>query len=239
VITGLHHVAVAVRSLAAGIAAVEAMLGRPCARQGDGFAWFPLANTGPLLTCAADETPWVAGAGFAVGDAEAAARLVARRGLSATAGATPLGGPAARFAPNGLDLSLVQGGAGGGPGGIGLDHLVIRTANPDRAVALFGGRLGLDLRLDRSTPEWGTRFLFFRCGDLVVEVTQKLGTPVSDAPDAFSGLALRAADMDAEHARLAAAGLPVSEMRKGRKPGTRIFTLRAPAALVPTVFIGP
>src|SRR4029077_17948523 len=33
-----------------------------------------------------------------------------------------------------------------------LDHIVVRTPNPERAIAFYGGRLGLDLRLDRSNP---------------------------------------------------------------------------------------
>ena len=61
-----------------------------------------------------------------------------------------------------------------------LDHVVIRTPNPERAVALYAGRLGLDLRLDRSNPEWGSRLLFFRCGDLVVEIAHDLKKGVSD-----------------------------------------------------------
>src|SRR4029077_2191504 len=35
-----------------------------------------------------------------------------------------------------------------------LDHVVINTAQPDRAAALYGARLGLRLALDRSNPEW-------------------------------------------------------------------------------------
>ena len=31
-----------------------------------------------------------------------------------------------------------------------LDHVVVRTPNPERAIAFYAGRLGLDLRLDRS-----------------------------------------------------------------------------------------
>ena len=39
-----------------------------------------------------------------------------------------------------------------------LDHVVIRTPHPERAI--YAGRLGLDLRLDRSNPDWGSRLLF-------------------------------------------------------------------------------
>ena len=64
----------------------------------------------------------------------------------------------------------------------GLDHVVIRSPNPERAVALYAGRLGLSLRLDRSEPAWGARLLFFRCGDLIVEVAHDLKAGVSDGP---------------------------------------------------------
>jgi catechol 2,3-dioxygenase-like lactoylglutathione lyase family enzyme len=42
-----------------------------------------------------------------------------------------------------------------------LDHVVIATADPERAAALYGARLGLDMALDRSHPDWG-RLMFFR-----------------------------------------------------------------------------
>ena len=49
----------------------------------------------------------------------------------------------------------------------GLDHVVVRTPDPERAAALYGARLGLDMRLDRSTPAWGSRLMFFRCRFLI------------------------------------------------------------------------
>jgi catechol 2,3-dioxygenase-like lactoylglutathione lyase family enzyme len=119
----------------------------------------------------------------------------------------------------------------------GLDHVVIRTANVDRAVANFGGRLGLDLRLDRANEQWGARQLFFRCGDGVVEFGASLKHPTSDTPDSFGGLAWRVTDAPAAQAAIAAAGFDVSEVRTGRKPGTRTFTVRDAPGGVPTICI--
>jgi catechol 2,3-dioxygenase-like lactoylglutathione lyase family enzyme len=119
----------------------------------------------------------------------------------------------------------------------GLDHVVIRTGNVDRAVANFGGRLGLDLRLDRANEKWGARQLFFRVGDAVVEFGASLKPPASDAPDSFGGLAWRVSDPDAAAARIAAAGFDVSEVRQGRKPGTKVFTVRDAPAGVPTLML--
>jgi hypothetical protein len=60
-----------------------------------------------------------------------------------------------------------------GPASItAMDHVVVSTPDPERAAALYGARLGLDMALDRSHPDWG-RLMFFRCGDLVVEVTHR------------------------------------------------------------------
>jgi catechol 2,3-dioxygenase-like lactoylglutathione lyase family enzyme len=118
-----------------------------------------------------------------------------------------------------------------------LDHIVIQTPNAERAVAHYGGRLGLDLRLDRSNEQWGARQLFFRCGGAVVEVGASLKAPVSDAPDKFGGLAWRVCDPEAARARIAAAGIDVSDVRKGRKPGTSVFTVRSGTGGVPTLML--
>jgi catechol 2,3-dioxygenase-like lactoylglutathione lyase family enzyme len=119
-----------------------------------------------------------------------------------------------------------------------MDHVVISTADPERAAALYGARLGLDMALDRSHPEWG-RLMFFRCGDLVVEVTHKTSKAAVAAPDRLRGICWRVADIDATHARLVADGLDVSEIRAGRKAGTRVMTVRKSTCGVPTLLVQP
>src|SRR5512135_58157 len=118
-----------------------------------------------------------------------------------------------------------------------LDHIVINTSNPERAVALYGGRLSLDLRLDRSNEQWGARQLFFRCGSAVVEIGASLKSPPSDKHDTFGGLAWRVRDPNSARARIAAAGIDVSEVRTGRKPGTSVFTVRSGTGGVPTLML--
>ena len=113
---------------------------------------------------------------------------------------------------------------------LGLDHVVVSTEDPERAAALYGARLGLDMALDRSHPDWG-RLMFFRCGDLIVEIVHR---PVAGgdlahdnlAHDKLWGLSWRVADIDAARARLVADGIDVSEVRAGRKPGTRVMSVR-------------
>ncbi|HYD08377.1 MAG TPA: VOC family protein [Reyranella sp.] len=119
-----------------------------------------------------------------------------------------------------------------------LDHVVIRSPNPERAIALYAGRLGLDLRLDRSNPDWGSRLLFFRCGDLVVEIAHDLKQGMSDAPDQLWGLSWRTPDIARANERLKKAGVEVSEPRNGRRPGTQVFGVQSHTANVPTIVIG-
>ena len=95
------------------------------------------------------------------------------------------------------------------------------------------------MTLDLSRPDWGARLMFFRCGDLVVEIVHRLNEASRGDPDKLWGLSWRVADIEAAQARLAAAGLDVSEIRTGRRPGTRVFTVRTGALGVPTLVIQP
>jgi catechol 2,3-dioxygenase-like lactoylglutathione lyase family enzyme len=119
----------------------------------------------------------------------------------------------------------------------GLDHLVISTGDCERAAALYGARLGLDMRLDLTRPDWGVHLMFFRCGDLIVEIAQRLNDATAMPADRLMGLSWRVADAQATQARLAAAGFDVSEVRPGRKPKTHIFTVRNRTSGVPTLMI--
>jgi len=196
--------------------------------------------------------------GFAVADLEAERTLVTRRGVraepvresSTTSGSgetrtwrscdlnpSDTGGAQIRLVAGTAPRPISPPTAGEDAAVSELDHVVINTANCDRAVAVYGARIGLDLRLDRSNEAWGARQLFFRCGSAVVEFGASLKAPVSDAPDRFGGLAWRVRDADAAQARLAGEGFDVSEVRSGRKPGTRVFTLRSGAPSAPALII--
>lgn len=125
-----------------------------------------------------------------------------------------------------------------------VDHVVVNTPDGDRAVDVFGTKMGIRLALDRDAPQWGARMMFFRLGGITLEVIQRYGddkTPpmAEDAPAFFWGMAFRAADVAAACDRLAAAGVTVSEVRKGRKPGTVVATVKDHSGGVPTLIIGP
>jgi catechol 2,3-dioxygenase-like lactoylglutathione lyase family enzyme len=183
---------------------------------------------------------------FATSDLDKAARLLERRAVSSEREGDRL--VLWREATHGVPIELCErkdrappsplAGSDEAAAVSALDHIVVRTANPERAVALYAGRLGLDLRLDRSNPAWGSRLLFFRCGDLVVEIAHDLKKGVSDGPDHLWGLSWRTPDIARANARLKAAGLDVSEPRDGRRPGSQVFTVKNHTEGVPTLVIG-
>jgi catechol 2,3-dioxygenase-like lactoylglutathione lyase family enzyme len=110
----------------------------------------------------------------------------------------------------------------------GVDHVVVRTADAEAAKRLYGRELGIRLALDRSFEQWGARLLFFRIGGLTIEIAASLGEEVEPgAEDDLWGIAYRVPDADAGRERLIGEGFDVSEVRRGRKPGTKVFTVRS------------
>jgi catechol 2,3-dioxygenase-like lactoylglutathione lyase family enzyme len=259
-ITALDHLKIRVRDLDSATAATMRLLAR-AASPGEESASFHLDNMSLELSPSDDGSEGLSGIAFEIADADAAHRACERRALQPgkpiAFAETGIGGwfregrhidldEAATF---GVSTTLVayarnqppfKPAAVMGEGAVTrLDHVVIRTAHPNRAAALYGARLGLDMRLDRTEPKWGARLMFFRCGDLVVEVVHNLNEEPSDAPDKLWGLSWRTADIGAANARLKTAGFDVSEIRPGRKPGTRVFTVRDNTCGVPTLFVEP
>ncbi|MDZ7783461.1 MAG: VOC family protein [Halioglobus sp.] len=147
--------------------------------------------------------------------------------------------------PLGLDIALCDGSRTarfrslfpGAVAGCSVDHLVVRSADAQACIALFGMGLGIRLALDRTAPEWGGRMLFFRAGGMTLEVIEPRDEPV--AGTAFWGVAYRHPDLDALCASLAARGVRTSAVREGRKPGTRVATVKSHCLGIPTLLIEP
>lgn len=122
----------------------------------------------------------------------------------------------------------------------GLDHVVVQTSDADGALALYRDGLGLRVVLDRNFPDWGMRLVFLRVGGITVELAQPLHDEQLQAgTDLVWGFSWRIPSADAAHARLRQAGLEVSEIRPGRKPGTRVISVKDGTCGVPTLFIEP
>ncbi len=120
--------------------------------------------------------------------------------------------------------------------GIGVDHLVLRSSDADRCIRLFNEELGIRLALDQEVPEWGGRMLFFRAGKMTLEVIANLDAGEADA---FWGLTFHCPDIAAHATRLRGAGVELSEIRDGRKPGTRVATVHSHCLGLPTLLLQP
>jgi catechol 2,3-dioxygenase-like lactoylglutathione lyase family enzyme len=246
-IRALDHITVAAHSQDTAVAGYELLLGH---RADKGS--IQLANMRLELQAAHASSPeGLSTLTFAAADIDKARQLLERRGLPATRrdGSHTL--DIAPAATHGVAISLVARDAGApvaSPSPLlaaesdaavsALDHVVVRSPDPERAIALYAGRLGLSLRLDRSEPAWGARLIFFRCGDLIVEVVHDLKAGVGAGPDRLWGLSWRVPEITKAHARMRAVGVDVSETRSGRRPNTQVFSVRSHTAGVPTLVLG-
>jgi len=215
VIDALDHLTLRASFRAGAVGAYETLLGR---RAEDGR--LRLGNVGLVIEDDAS-TARLTSMVFATQSLDKAERLLERRALPAERTGERL--LLSRPATHGVPIALIEIKDKAPPSPLkdsseaasitALDHVVIRTPHPERAIALYAGRLGLDLRLDRSNPDWGSRLLFFRCGDLVVEMAHDLKKGVSDAPDELWGLSWRTPDIARANERLKKAGVDVSAPR--------------------------
>jgi catechol 2,3-dioxygenase-like lactoylglutathione lyase family enzyme len=120
---------------------------------------------------------------------------------------------------------------------LGIDHLVIATANPDRAMALYGAKLGLRLTLDISSIERDMRLVSFKAGSARIELSHRISKQSNTEPDTLWGITWRTTDIEAAHERMHSQGLNVSEVRKGMSKATRVFTVRDGTLNVPTLVL--
>ena len=231
-ITFLDHVAVA-----GSVGSFETLLGRRAAN-----GRLQTGNIGLAFGAAGEALSSMV---FATDDLDKAARLLERRAVPCERAGDQL--VLSHEATHGVPIALIERRQPATPSAptlddaaaiSSLDHIVVRTPNPERAIAFYAGRLGLDLRLDRSNREWGSRLLFFRCADLVVEIASDLERAVSNEPDRLWGLSWRASEVAKANARLKSAGVDVSPVRAGRRPGTEVFSVNSHTAGVPTIVIG-
>ena len=116
-----------------------------------------------------------------------------------------------------------------------VDHLVVQTSDAKASKNFYGTQLGIRLALEQSRPDWGGDMLFFRTNHMSIEV---IGATKFDAQlDHLWGLALKTDDIEATHARLVESHVAVSEVREGRKAGTRVCTVKSHCLDVPTLLV--
>ena len=258
-ITAVSHLALAADDVAAATADYELLLDRKAEwlRSADGrpLCRFDLDNIAFEISQADGQGERLNSVAFEATDLDSTVRKLSRRGLTvsaithetftAAAGAIAVTRRVAEISPastHGVAMTIVETlskpCAAQGPSSVsGLDHVVIRSPNPERAVALYGGRLGLDFALDRTNQDWGSRLLFFVCGGVRVEIGHSLAKGVSDLPDSLWGLAWRVDDAAATQAKLQRAGVDTSDAKAGRRPGSHVLTVRSGTRNVPTIML--
>jgi catechol 2,3-dioxygenase-like lactoylglutathione lyase family enzyme len=131
-----------------------------------------------------------------------------------------------RSLPDALPMAPIT--ASGGACVKRMDHAVVLSADMEMSRHLWRDQLGARLALDRTFPERNTRILFFRLGDITIEISGG-ATQTEEGmgkPDRLWGLAWGVDDVEAACARLRNAGVDVSDPRRGIKPGTRVATVK-------------
>ena len=252
-ITAVSHLAFAADDIEAARADYEIVLDRKAQRlqtaDGKPLYRFALNNVAFEISPADGRGEGLKSIAFEAVDIEGTVRKLGRRGLAVgaiadeTLGAT-MTRRVAGIAPastHGVAINVVETLTRPDLGPLGsvsgLDHVVIRSPNPERAVALYGGRLGLDFALDRTNADWGSRLLFFVCGGVRVEIGHSLAKGVSDLPDSLWGVAWRVADCTETQAKLQAAGVATSDGKTGRRAGSKVLTVRSHTRNLPTIVL--
>ena len=79
--------------------------------------------------------------------------------------------------------------------------------------------------------------LFFRTGKLTLEVIESDREQAGS--DFFWGIAYQCPNLEEACRELAERGVALSEIRDGRKPGTRVATVKSHCLGIPTLLIEP
>ena len=116
-----------------------------------------------------------------------------------------------------------------------MDHIVIKSNDPDGLVELYRDKYGIRLALDQFVEQWGGRMLFFRTNHTTIEAIgiEKKGSP----EDSLWGLAWTTNDIEATRKRFLKSGVEITDIKKGRKPKTLVATIKSHTSDIPTLLI--
>ena len=116
-----------------------------------------------------------------------------------------------------------------------VNQLVIQTDDPESIKGIFDEKLRIRLALDKTFKEWAGRMLFFRLGGVTLEVVE--GKDIKQNSQ-YYGIGWHADNYNNCYNALLKDGFSFSEIRKGRKKGTLVSTLKKPILNIPTILIG-
>ena len=117
-----------------------------------------------------------------------------------------------------------------------FNQIIIYTPDMEYLRNLFTEKLGIRLALDKvfNFGEKDIRMMFFRIGGVTLEVIEN---PDSESLS-YGGVGWHSENISKCHKRLIDSNFELSEIRKGRKPGTVVATIRNAPLKMPTIIIG-
>ena len=117
-----------------------------------------------------------------------------------------------------------------------FNQIIIYTPDVEYLRNLFTEKLGIRLALDKifNFGEKDIRMMFFRIGGVTLEVIEN---PDSKSLS-YGGVGWHSENIYKCHKRLIDSNFELSEIRKGRKPGTVVATIRNAPLKMPTIIIG-
>ena len=117
-----------------------------------------------------------------------------------------------------------------------FNQIIIYTPDVEYLRNLFTEKLGIRLALDKifNFGEKDIRMMFFRIGSVTLEVIEN---PDSKSLS-YGGVGWHSENIYKCHKRLIDSNFELSEIRKGRKPGTVVATIRNAPLKMPTIIIG-
>ena len=117
-----------------------------------------------------------------------------------------------------------------------FNQIIIYTPDVEYLRNLFTEKLGIRLALDKvfNFGEKDIRMMFFRIGGVTLEVIEN---PDSESLS-YGGVGWHSENISKCHKRLIDSNFELSEIRKGRKPGTVVATVRNAPLKMPTIIIG-
>ena len=116
-----------------------------------------------------------------------------------------------------------------------FNQIIIYTPDVEYLRNLFTEKLGIRLALDKvfNFGEKDIRMMFFRIGGVTLEVIEN---PDSESLS-YGGVGWHSDNISKCHKRLIDSNFELSEIRKGRKPGTVVATIRNAPLKMPTIII--
>ena len=116
-----------------------------------------------------------------------------------------------------------------------FNQIIIYTPDVEYLRNLFTEKLGIRLALDKifNFGEKDIRMMFFRIGGVTLEVIEN---PDSKSLS-YGGVGWHSENISKCHKRLIDSNFELSEIRKGRKPGTVVATIRNAPLKMPTIII--